>query len=266
MRGRKHLVETSKIHIYNLEGEVTGEIELPEIFETPIHPLVIKRAFLAQLSRSFQPQGRDPMAGKRTTAESIGVGHGVARIARIKGGMRAALILFAVGGRRTHPPTSEKKIVKRIPKKEKKLALLSAIAATASKEVVASRGHVIDYVVEIPLVATSEMEGLKKTREVKEVFTKLGLWPDVLRVKKSRKIRAGRGKMRGRVIKKSIGPLIVVAEDNGVVKAARNLPGVDIVKVDNLNVGVLAPGAHPGRLTLWSLSAIEALRRFVGEV
>ena len=255
-----------KAHIYDLKGEVAGEIQLPQVFMTPLRPLVIKRAFLAQLSRKFQPQGRDPMAGKRTTAESIGVGYGVARVARIKGSMRAALIPFAVGGRTTHPPTSEKKIVKRIPKKERRLALFSAIAATASKELVAARGHAIDDVLEIPVIAVSEIEKLKKTREVKEVFMNLGLWLDVLRVKKSRKIRAGKGKMRGRAVKEAVGPLIVVKESNGIDKAARNLPGVDVVKVTNLNVGVLAPGAHPGRLTLWSSSALEELQKLEEEL
>ncbi|MDI6847471.1 MAG: 50S ribosomal protein L4, partial [Candidatus Bathyarchaeia archaeon] len=75
----------------------------------------------------------------------------------------------------------------------------------------------------------------------------------------SRKIRAGKGKRRGRKIKQAVGPLIVVAENRGVIKAARNVPGVDIVTVDNLNAEILAPGTHPGRLTIWTSSAIERL-------
>ena len=139
--------------------------------------------------------------------------------------------------------------------------MFSAIAATASKELVAARGHLIDQVLEIPVVAISEVEKLRKTREVKETFMNLGLWPDVLRVKKSRKLRAGRGKMRGRAFKEAVGPLIVVKESDGIERAARNLPGVDVVRVTSLNVGVLAPGSHPGRLTLWSSSAIEELQK-----
>ncbi|MEM2875353.1 MAG: 50S ribosomal protein L4 [Candidatus Bathyarchaeia archaeon] len=252
-----------RFHVYNLKGEVVGEIQLPEVFKTPIYPLVIKRAFLSQMSRKFQPQGRDPMAGRRTTAESIGVGHGVARVSRVKGGMRAAFVPSAVGGRATHPPTTSKKTVKRIPKKERKIALLSAIAATSSKEVIESRGHVIDKVLEVPLIVTNDVENLKKTREVKEAFMNLGLWPDVLRVKNSRKIRAGKGKMRNRTIKEGVGPLIIVEKNSGISEAARNLPGVDVIKVKDLNVGILAPGAHPGRLTLWSLPAIEKLNNLL---
>jgi large subunit ribosomal protein L4e len=164
-----------------------------------------------------------------------------------------------VGGRAAHPPTSDKKIVKRIPKKEKRLALLSAIAATASKEVVASRGHSIEDVPEIPLIVADELEGSKKAKEVEETLIQLGVFSDIYRVKESRKIRAGKGKYRGRKMKQAVGPLIVVAENKGIIEASRNIPGVEVVTVNNLNVEMLAPGAHPGRLTIWTSSAIEKL-------
>ena len=48
------------------------------------------------------------------------------------------------------------------------------------------------------------------------------------------------------------------------MKAAKNLPGVDVVTVDNLNVELLAPGTHPGRLTIWTQSAIEKLKERFG--
>jgi len=250
-------MNSRKIEVFNLEGEPVEAIILPPIFETPLRPDVIKRAFLAVQSRSFQPQGRDVMAGKRTTAESLGVGLGIARVPRIRGTQRARLAPSTVGGRRAHPPVVEKKILKRIPKKEMRLALKSAIAATAMRGVVAARGHRIEEVPCLPLIVVDEIQSLKKTRDVKEAFMLLGLWPDIERVRKSIKIRAGKGKMRGRRYKQAVGPLIVVAEDEGIFKAARNFPGVDIVLARNLNVKLLAPGTHPGRLTLWSKSAID---------
>ena len=253
---------TSKV--FDLKGEVAGKIKLPEVFRTPIRPDVIKRAVVAIQSHRFQPQGRDPMAGKRTTAESLGVGLGIARVPRKKGTQRAALMPGAVGGRAAHPPVSEKKIRKKIPKKEKMLALCSAIAATANKEIVAKRGHVVDYVPDLPLVVVDDLQKLKKTKEVEEVFMQIGVWPDIYRVKESRKIRAGKGKMRGRKYKQAVGPLIVITENDGIVKAARNIPGIDIATVDNLNVELLAPGTHPGRLTVWTQSAIEKLRERFG--
>ena len=253
------------VKIFNLEGKSTGKIELPPVFATPLRPDVIKRAVLAIQSSRFQPQGRDPMAGKRTSAESRGTGLAMARIPRLKGQSgRAAFAPGTVGGRQSHPPVSEKKIVKRIPKKEKRLALLSAIAATASKEVVAARGHSIVDILEIPLVVTNDLESLKKTREVEETLIRLGVLSDIYRVEESRKVRAGRGKSRGRKIKQAVGPLIVVAEDKGIMEAARNIPGVDVARVNSLNAEMLAPGTHPGRLTIWTDSALERLNELYG--
>jgi large subunit ribosomal protein L4e len=252
--------------IYNLQGKPTAKTMLPTVFATPFRPDVIKRAVLAIQSNRIQPQGRDPMAGKRTTAESRGTGSGTARIPRLKGGARRAKFApSTVGGRQPHPPTAQKKIVKHIPKKESRLALFSAIAATASKSTVKSRGHKIENVPQIPMVVTDEISELKKTENLEETLTCLGLADDVSRVKDSRKIRAGKGKRRGRKMKQAVGPLIVVAEDKGLRKAAANVPGVDVVLVDALNAELLAPGTHAGRLTLWSFGALEQLGKVFGE-
>ncbi len=254
---------TSKI--FSVKGEAVGKVSLPPVFKTPLRPDIIKRAVIAIQSHRFQPQGRNPLAGKRTTAESRGVGLGASRMPRMKGGsQRAAFAPGTVGGRQAHPPVAEKRIVKKIPKKEMRLALRSAIAATASEETVASRGHATDEVPDFPLVVANDIQSLKKSQEVKEAFLQLGIWLDVYRVKESRKVRAGRGKMRGRKMKQAVGPLLVVAEDKGVIKAARNLPGVDVALIDNLNVECLAPGTRPGRLTLWTNSAIEKLVKTLG--
>lgn len=253
------------VEIFDLQGKATGKITLPAVFDTPIRPDVIKRAVLSIQSKRIQPQGRDPMAGKRTTAESRGTGMGIARVPRIKGSGRAALAPFTVKGRKTHPPRAEKNIVKDINKKEAKLALTSAIAATAERDYVADRGHRIDSVPAIPLVVDSAFEGLTKAQEVEEVFMKLGFAEELERVKASRKVRAGKGKLRGRKMKQAVGPLIVVAEEKGLVAAAGNLPGVQVTTVTNLNAEILAPGTHPGRLTVWTTNAIEKLSALYGE-
>jgi len=246
--------------IFDLEGKVVGKLRVPTVFKTSIRLDLIKRAVVAIQSNRFQPQGRDPLAGKRRSVESLGAGHGIARVPRLKaGGQRAVFAVGTVGGRSAHPPAAGKKIVKEIPKKEKRLALRSALAATASKEMVVSRGHIADEVRDLPLVVVDEIEGLKKTNEVEKALLKLGVWPDVYRVKESIKERAGKGKRRGRRMKRAVGPLLVIAENRGVAQAARNLPGVDVASVNNLNAELLAPGTHPGRLTIWSRSAFEKL-------
>jgi large subunit ribosomal protein L4e len=252
--------------IFNLEGKPIGKIDLPPIFGTPLRPDVIRRAVLAMQSNRLQPQGRDPMAGKRTTAESRGVNLGISRVPRVKGGAgRAAFAPGTVGGRAAHPPTSNKRIVKRIPKKEKHLATLSAIAATASKEVVASRGHSVEDVPGFPLIVADDLEGLRRVKEVEEALVHLGVFSDIFRVRESKAIRAGKGKIRGRRVKQAVGPLLVVAKNNGIMEAARNIPGIDVVSVKNVSVEVLAPGAHSGRLTIWTNSAIEELNKLYGE-
>jgi large subunit ribosomal protein L4e len=190
----------------------------------------------------------------------------IARVPREKGGGgKAKFAPGTVGGRQAHPPRAETRIVKDIPTKEKRLALLSAIAATASKETVALRGHEVEGIPEIPLIVEDALSELNKTKEVEEDLTHLGILTDIYRVRESRTIRAGKGKHRGRKMKQAVGPLIVVAENKGLVDAASNIPGVDIVTVTNLNPEILAPGTHPGRLTLWTNGAINQLSKLYGE-
>jgi large subunit ribosomal protein L4e len=247
-----------KVPVLSLTSEKVDEVDLPEVFNTPVNPDVIKRAVIAQQSHSFQPQGRDPMAGKRNTALSRGTGHAQARLPRLKQSGKADFAVQAVGGHLSTPPKAEKVTIKRINKKEKRLAIRSGIAATANKELIASRGHSVIGVTQLPLVLDDALEGVKKTKEVQDLFSKLGILPDVERADRN-KIRAGRGKMRGRGKKTGKGPLIVISEDRGVSKAARNLPGVDVTILRNLNAELLAPGAHPGRLVVWAKSAFTAI-------
>jgi len=252
--------------VFDLDGKAVGKLKVPKVFKTPLRPDVIKRAVVALQSHRFQPQGRDPLAGKRRSVDSLGAGHGLSRFPRLKGGgQRAMFVVGTVGGRQAYPPVAQKKIFKKIPKKEMRLALRSALGATASKEIVASRGHMIDMVRDFPLVVADDIQGLKKTSEVQKAFLNLGVWPDVVRVRESLKERAGKGKMRGRRMKHAVGPLLVIAEKSDVAHAARNILGVDVSTVRNLNTELLAPGTHPGRLTVWSRSAFEKLDQLFSE-
>lgn len=248
-----------KIKVYSLEGEAIDEMELPEIFNEEFRPDVIKRAVLSAQTARVQPWGPDPMAGKRTSAQSYGAGRGVAMVPRIKNGSRAAFVPQAVGGRRAHPPRPQKNYHERINRKERRLAIRSAVAATARKDLVEARGHRIENVPQLPLVVDDELSMIKRTADTREVFRKLGIMDDIVRAKEGKKIRAGKGKMRGRKYRTPRGPLIVVGDDKGITRGARNHPGVDVVRVENLNAELLAPGTHPGRLTVFTRSVIEKL-------
>ncbi len=253
----------ASVKVLSLDGESKGTVKLASIFETPLRRDIIRRAVLAQQSAGYQRKGVDPRAGKRTSAESWGVGHGRSRIPRRKGGgyqsaQHAAFAPSTVGGRRTHPPESAKNPLERINKKERRLAIRSAIAATARSDLVKARGHIFTSE-ELPLVVEDKLQGLQTTVEVKAVFEALGIWGDVLRSKTGVKIRGGAARRRGRKYRRPVGPLIVISEDKGIRRAAGNLSGVNIEYVTKLNAELLAPGTHPGRLTLWTKSAITQL-------
>jgi large subunit ribosomal protein L4e len=258
--------------VYSIDGSVVGEVQLPSLFETDIRPDVIRRVYLSILTASIQPQGRDRYAGLRTSAESWGVGHGVARVPRVKGrgysaAGRAARANQAVKGVRVGAPRVEKVVLERVNKKEKRLGLISALAATASIELV-SRRHRLNGVKEVPIVITDEVEEIKKTKDVEDLLIKLGLQNELERLKRRfKKIRAGKGKYRGRIRKRARGPLFVVLKDDASLRlSARNIPGVEVVPVRNLSVIDLAPGGVPGRLTIWSRSSLEFLSRNIGVI
>ena len=141
-------------------------------------------------------------------------------------------------------------------------ALLSAISATGKFDLIQNRGHKITEEMEFPLVIDDKLQTLKKSSQVMEVLEKLGLNLELKRVKEGKQIRAGKGKRRGRKYKRKTGPLIVIKDDFGIFKAARNIPGVDVINVNELSCKLLAPGTHPGRLVLWTQSAFQQLKKF----
>ncbi|MEM4275436.1 MAG: 50S ribosomal protein L4 [Candidatus Nitrosocaldaceae archaeon] len=251
-----------KANVYSLDGNKIEEIELPLVFETPYRPDLIHKAFIHVQSTIFQPQGRDPLAGERTSAESRNTGQGIARMARIKGSGfpragQAAGVGNVVKGRLAHPPTSEKIIIKRINKKEKALALASAIAATSKKELVTKRGHLYDN--ELPLVISDDIEKIKKAKDLLNILKILKIDKDLERVKERIKKRSGKSRMRGRSKRVGKSVLIVVKDPTNISKAAGSIPGIDVTSLSRLSIIDLAPGSHAGRLTLWSRSAIEGL-------
>ncbi len=253
-----------KVQVFSLGAMAVEDIELPGAFGSDVRPDVINRAVLAAQSSRIQPWGSNVMSGKRTTAETWGKGRGVSRTRRVKGSRspaagKAAFNPHTVGGRRAHPPRVEKVLIERINKKERLFAIRSAIAATKNKSLVASRGHLIENLPDLPIVVTDEIEGLRKTRDMRVFLKKLGLGKELERVHGSKRIRAGVGKMRGRKYRRSVGPLLVIGEDKGVSLAIRNLPGFSVVKVTELNSELLAPGGVPGRLTIWTRSAFKKL-------
>lgn len=243
------------LNIIDLSGNSTKKIT-SKLFDEPYRPDLIKKAVLASQANRQQPYGPHFYAGLRTSAEGWGPGRGVSRVARLRNGSKAARIPQAVKGRQAHPPKPEADRTEKINDKERKKAIRSALSATGDVELVRKRGH--KFSAALPLVAADELSGLTKTKDVRSFFEAVKVWDDILRAKVTR-VRAGKGKLRGRRYKEPVSILIVTAQDNGIVKAARNLAGVDIVLYDQLNAELLAPGTHAGRLTIFTESAISKL-------
>ncbi|MEF8774743.1 MAG: 50S ribosomal protein L4 [Halobacteriales archaeon] len=241
--------------VRDLDGEDAGEVDLPAVFETPYRPDLIKRAVLAAQANRKQDHGADPYAGLRTPAESPGSGRGMAHVPRENN--RGQRVPQTVGGRRAHPPKAETDRSLELNDKERKKAVRSAVGATADAELAEERGHEFDVDVELPLVVDDEFEDLVKTREVVSLLEALGVHSDVERADEGRTIRAGQGTTRGRKYREPTSLLVVTASEAGPSKAARNLPGVDVATAADVGAEDLAPGTDPGRLTLWTESAVE---------
>ena len=244
-----------KAQVKTLDGGVTKSIDLPEIFSEAYRPDLIKKAVMALQSTRRQPHGTYPFAGICSSAVGWGSGRGSSHVPRLKNGSRAAKVPQAKGGREAHPPKVEKVLIKEINQKEKQKAFRSAVAASVNEELVKGRGHL--YEGAVPVVLEDKFETLGLTKDVISALTTAGVYNDIVRSTDSKKVRAGRGKMRGRRFKQRKSLLIVTAEKP--LLAARNLSGVDVATVDQLNVEHLAPGMLAGRLTVWTESALVRL-------
>lgn len=260
-----------KAEVVGVDGKPAGKVDVPEVFETRLRPDLVKRVFWLVGSHALQPKGRDPMAGERTTAETHNppTGTGRSRIPRVKGERysRSGLaggVASVVKGRLAHPPRSEKVIHLMVNRKEKRLATDSAIAYTASLGAVKARGHRVKKMV-LPLVVADEVETLEKTTDLVSFLGKVDLGEELTRIMDGTKRNTGKRRLRGRVYRTRVGPLIVITNDRGLGKAAGGIPGLDVTRVEDLSVLDLAPGGVPGRLTLWTESALGALGARVRE-
>ncbi len=262
-----------KIPIMSIAKTEIGKSDLPIQFHEEIRPDIIKKAVEVIQACRRQPYGTDPRAGQKVSAKISrrrrdykgSYGHGISRVPRKIMSHRGtqfnwvgALAPGTVGGRRAHPPKAEKIWEIDMNKKERRKAIRSAMAATLVKELVARRGHKVPAT--YPFIVENKFEDLDKTKLVQETLEKLGFDAELTRTKK-RKIRAGKGKLRGRKYKTKKGPLLVVSKKCKLLKTARNIPGIEVVEVNSLNAELLAPGCEIGRLTLFSQAALERLEK-----
>ncbi|MBS1266247.1 MAG: 50S ribosomal protein L4 [Candidatus Woesearchaeota archaeon] len=261
-----------KLKIKSLDNKEKGSKKLPSQFNEEIRPNLINRSVLSLQSKRRQAYGSHPNAGLRHSARiskrrrdwRTSYGIGISRVPRkvmVRRGSRftwtGAIIPGTKGGRRAHPPRSEKKWEQKINKKENRKAIRSAIAASINEDVFNKKESAPkDY----PFIISDKFESIDKTKLVYGALEKIGLSKELKRANE-KKVRSGKGKSRNRKYKRKKGPLIVVSKECDLTKSASNIEGVDVVNVKSLNAEVLAPGADLGRITLWTESAIDVLAK-----
>ncbi|KIV92311.1 hypothetical protein PV10_06763 [Exophiala mesophila] len=264
------------VGILGADGKSSGKTHtLPAVFSAPIRPDIVQTVHTGLAKNKRQPYAVSEKAGEQTSAESWGTGRAVARIPRVSGGgtHRAGQAAFGNqcrSGRMFAPTKVWRKWHQKVNVGQRRFATASAIAASAVPALLLARGHRISTVPEVPLVVSSsafEGAALVKTSAAAALLKAVGAGPDIVKVQKSRKLRAGKGKLRGRRYRQRRGPLVVYnPETDGreLVRAFRNIPGVETSSVYALNLLQLAPGGHLGRFVIWTSSAFEALDSVYG--
>lgn len=247
-----------KSNLYSVNGEKLKQINLPKVFDTPPREDLIRKAFRAISLSLRAPYGSSPTAGMRRVGHNSGPGRGISRIPRTSGSSRGVILASMVGGKSAHSPRTTRNLTVKINEKERKLARLSAIALTANNDVVAKRGHRLPEKIKLPVVVEDKAENLIRTKDAEEFLESLGLMDDIIRAKEGKKIRAGRGTMRGRKYKQPKS-LLIVGSSLDALKAYRALPGVELATPSSLSIRKLAPGGQPGRLVVITESALKKL-------
>jgi len=211
--------------------------------------------------------------GMETPGASWGTGRAVARIPRVPGGGtsrsgQGAFGNMCRGGRMFAPTKVWRRWHRKINRNQRRFAATSALAASALPALVMARGHRISDVNEVPCVVQDSIETITKTKDAIALLTAIGAIEDVDKCKETKKLRAGKGKLRNRRHKARRGPLIVYGEkaknDVGIFEAFRNIPGVTVASVSALSLLELAPGGHVGRFIIFSESAFKALDSVFG--
>jgi len=258
------------VTVYSEKNEATEtQVKLPAVYRAPIRPDIVSFIHDQMRKNKRQPYAVSTEAGHQTSAESWGTGRAVARIPRVRGGGthrsgQGAFGNMCRGGRMFAPTKVYRRWHRKINVAQKRYAIVSAIAASGVPALVQARGHVIDQIAEIPFVVADKVEEFKKTKEAVSFLRRAHVWADIEKVYNSKRYRAGKGKARNRRYKKKLGPVIIYNKDNGIVHAFRNIPGVDLVNIDRLNLLKLAPGGHLGRLIIWTESAFRKLDAIYG--
>jgi large subunit ribosomal protein L4e len=253
------------VSVYKTEdASKASTVKLAAVFSAPLRPDLVRTVFTDISKNRRQAYGVSELAGHQHSAESWGTGRAVSRVPRVSGGGTSksgsgAFGNMCRGGHMFAPNKTWRRWHRSANLTQKRHAMASSIAASALPSLVMARGHRISEVPELPLVVSDDMQNVKRAKSAVAILEKLGLADDLNRVKETRHIRAGAGKARNRRYVTRKGPLVVYSEDNGLVDALRNVPGVETCHVEKMNLLQTAPGGTFGRIIVWTESAAKKL-------
>jgi len=258
------------VTVYNEKSEsVKAKLVLPSVFKAPIRPDIVSYVHDQISKNRRQAYSVSEKAGMQTSAESWGTGRAVARIPRVRGGGthrsgQGAFGNMCRGGRMFAPTKTWRRWHRKVNIKQRRYAVVSAIAASGIPSLVMAKGHRIEETPEVPLVLNDKVEEIKKTKEAVSLLKKTNAWKDIEKVYATKRFRAGKGKLRNRRRIMKRGPLVIYNKDNGITRAFRNIPGVTLLNVERLNLLKIAPGGHLGRFCIWTESAFKRLDEIYG--
>ncbi|MEA3414284.1 MAG: 50S ribosomal protein L4 [Nanoarchaeota archaeon] len=258
-----------KAKIYTIDGKQGKEITLPSCFTQKVRAELIHK--IEEAKKTMQPYAPSPVAGNQYSASGKMIhrrkvwksqyGRGMSRIPRkimsVKGSQFnwvGATVPNTRGGRRAHPPKAISMInTLSINKKELRLALCSAISATASVEWLNKKYTTLDNKkLQVPFIVESKFTKLK-VKELKNTIEKI-IGKELSNIIfKNKTIRAGKGKTRGRKYKSNQGVLLVIGKEEKL-----KTKNFDIQTTAKLGIMDLAKG-NPGRLTIYTEKAVEEL-------
>jgi len=259
------------VYKFDNTSEKSGTVPMPVVLTTPLRPDLVRTVHTNMSKNKRQAYAVYAKAGYETAAESWGTGRAVARIPRVPGGGthrsgQAAFGNMCRGGGMFCPTKTWRRWHRRVNVTEKRHAVVSALAASSLPPLVMARGHRIGEVSELPLVISDGAEAVQKTKDALAFLKSLGCEEELKKVADSKKVRSGKGKMRNRRYTMRRGPLVVYNEDNGIVRAIRNIPGVETASVDSLNLLTVAPGGNFGRFIIWTEGAFKKLNEIYGSM
>ena len=258
-----------KAQIYDSKGAKKAEVELPAFFNAPIREDIVSKVIEVEKFDIRQPYSLAPEAGKRHSASGTishrrhewkgHYGKGIARVPRkamYRQGTQfhwiGAEVNMTRGGRRVHGPSGIRK-PRKMNEKEMKLALASALAATANTRYIIKRYSSLKQVKTLNIKLPVVIESLEKAK-VKDMITMLRtVFGDLYNlVIQSKSVRPGLGKRRGRRYKSNAGLLLITGKSEQV-----SMKGIDIRSLQNLRVLDLYP---LGRLTMFTEKAVEEMK------